>query len=281
MHKPPTDPLFERLQDLRPQLAAHIRLLPQDYRGERWFVLADEAQGRYMRFNTRAYAALGRFNGSSKLSDLFVLINANEHTLTQQELAGLVLQLDNLNALHEALPEDVQAMTGNAGKTSRGQNFNPLAMRFRLFDPDQFLEVAMPWVQPLFSKTAAAFWCVTVVFAALLGITHVTEIEAALNSSLLAPENLLLGWLVFTVMKVIHEFAHAFSVKLWGGEVHEMGISLLVLMPVPYVDASASSAFRDKYRRALVGAIGIIVELWVAALALIVFIGVEPGLVRG
>ncbi|MDH3461967.1 MAG: hypothetical protein OEM00_13560, partial [Burkholderiaceae bacterium] len=65
-----------------------------------------------------------------------------------------------------------------------------------------------------------------------------------------------------------------------GGEVHDMGLMLLVLMPVPYVDASTATVFRSKWRRALIGAAGMVVELFLAALAFYVWLAVEPGLVR-
>ena len=55
---------------------------------------------------------------------------------------------------------------------------------------------------------------------------------------------------------------------------------ILVLVPVPYVDASARPAFRSKWQRALVGAAGMIVEVFLAALALYVWLAVEDGLVR-
>ena len=58
-----------------------------------------------------------------------------------------------------------------------------------------------------------------------------------------------------------------------------MGIMLLVLMPVPYVDASAASSFRSKYKRMLVGAAGIFVELLLAAIALIIWLNIQQGLV--
>jgi len=83
------------------------------------------------------------------------------------------------------------------------------------------------------------------------------------------------------VLKAIHEFGHACAVKAWGGEVHEMGIMLLVLMPVPYVDASAASAFPEKYRRVIVGAGGMVVELFVASIALFFWLEMEPGWMRG
>jgi putative peptide zinc metalloprotease protein len=65
-----------------------------------------------------------------------------------------------------------------------------------------------------------------------------------------------------------------------GGEVHEIGIMFLVFMPVPYVDVSSAWGFRDKRRRMLVGAAGIAVEMFLGALALFVWLSVEPGVVH-
>jgi putative peptide zinc metalloprotease protein len=68
-------------------------------------------------------------------------------------------------------------------------------------------------------------------------------------------------------------------VKKWGGEVHEMGIILLALTPIPYIDATASSSFPDKHRRIGVAAMGMMVELLLASLAMFVWLNVESGLI--
>ena len=62
--------------------------------------------------------------------------------------------------------------------------------------------------------------------------------------------------------------------------VHEFGLMILVFAPLPYVDASAASGFRSKWRRALVGAAGMLVEMFIAALALYVWLAVEPGITQ-
>jgi len=55
---------------------------------------------------------------------------------------------------------------------------------------------------------------------------------------------------------------------------------LLVFMPVPYVEASAASAYRSKYQRIFVSAAGIFAEVFLAALAMILWSYSEPGVMR-
>src|SRR5690606_27080555 len=58
------------------------------------------------------------------------------------------------------------------------------------------------------------------------------------------------------------------------------GLMLLVFMPVPYVDASASARFAGKYQRMLVAASGVMTELFCAAIALFVWLASDNLLVR-
>ena len=85
---------------------------------------------------------------------------------------------------------------------------------------------------------------------------------------------------MFPLIKALHELGHATAKRAGGGEVHDMGVMLLVLMPVPYVDASSANVLRSRWQRALIGAAGMLVELFVAALAFYVWLLVEPGLLR-
>jgi len=113
-----------------------------------------------------------------------------------------------------------------------------------------------------------------------LATAHWRELTESMSDRVLAPRNLLLLALTFPLVKLLHELGHACATKAWGGEVHDMGVMLLVLMPVPYVDATASSAFRETRRRVVVGAAGILVETFVASLALFVWLQAEPGTLR-
>ena len=78
----------------------------------------------------------------------------------------------------------------------------------------------------------------------------------------------------------MHEFGHAFAVRRFGGEVHVMGIMFLIFSPLPYVDATAAWGFRSKAQRVLVGAAGMIVEVFVAACAAVVWANTGPGVLH-
>ena len=131
----------------------------------------------------------------------------------------------------------------------------------------------------LYSRPFLVLWCLLLVLGGLPAGIHWHELIETARVQALTPINLMLLWLIYPVVKLLHELAHAYAAKLYGGEVHEIGIMLLVFMPVPYVDASAATAFRDKRMRMLVGAAGIMAELLLAVLALFLWLLVEPGII--
>lgn len=278
-------PDWSMVKGLVARLGPHIQVSPQCYRGDRWYVLRDTATGRNLRFNSLAYEVLGRLDGNRTLEDICqqqadVLA---EQALTQEEIIQLVAQLLGIDALRTNMPVAAETRLKRAliARRSRWQQklINPLALRLSLFDPDPLLNRTLAWVRPLFSSGCMVLWAVVVVLAGLLALTNGAKLTGAISDNFLAPENLLLLWLLYPLIKACHEFSHAYAVKLWGGEVHEMGITLLVLIPVPYVNASAVWAFRERRKRVLVGAAGIMAELFLASVGLFVWLIVEPGLI--
>ncbi|HET6250101.1 MAG TPA: site-2 protease family protein, partial [Tepidisphaeraceae bacterium] len=124
-----------------------------------------------------------------------------------------------------------------------------------------------------FSKFGAIIWLAVVVSAIVMLVPYWSmpghSLKAAAESSYdlrSNPINALYLWIVFCLIKFVHELGHAFSCRRFGGECHELGIMFLVFIPTPYVDASSAWSFRNKWHRIFVGAAGMIVELFVASL---------------
>jgi len=193
-------------------------------------------------------------------------------------------QLHAADVLQCDIPPDIAELLHRHERTQQKKwqrrLMSVFAWQFPLFDPERLLQTFVSLVRPFFGWGGTVLWLCLVIPAVLIGAAHWSDLTSNIIDRMTTPENLVLLWFLFPIIKALHEFGHAFAVKVFGGEVHEMGIMLLVLSPVPYVDASASSAFPGKWQRVVVGAAGMIVELVIASLAMWVWVSAEPGTVR-
>jgi len=275
-----------RVAGLTPRLRSHAQIHRHEYRGQTWYVLQDRSTERFHRFSPAAYLVIGLMDGRRTVQDVWesACARLGDDAPTQDEVIQLLSQLHQTDVLMCDVPPDAAELLTRHERHTRRQwqsrAFSLFSWRFPLFDPDRLLRFWLPVVRPLIGWAGAILWLAVVGPALILAAVHWADLTSDVLDRMLAPQNLLSLWLLYPVIKVFHEFGHAFVVRAYGGEVHDMGVMLLVLTPVPYVDASAASAFREKRQRILVGAAGILVELFLAALALFLWLSVEPGLTR-
>ena len=279
-------PHWYRVKDLKPQLKKQVQLVNQEYRGQIWHVVRDPASTRSHRFSSNAYEFVRQFDGQLSVEQIWASCNQRlgDDSPSQDELIALLSKLHTADLMQSAVSpalEELLKRGEKRDKAQRNSHFkNPAALRFPLFDPDQFLERTAHWVRPAFAGLPLATIFVLVIIAAVQAGAHWSELSEAITTQALQPYNLLLLVLLYPLVKLLHELGHAYSVKLEGGEVHELGVMLLVLMPIPYVDASASSAFPERHKRVLVSAAGMIVELALSAMAMLLWLTLENGIVR-
>jgi putative peptide zinc metalloprotease protein len=278
------NPSWYHVATLRPRVSAQVRFHRHVYRGEVWYVIQNPTTGRVHRLTPTAHALVMAMNGERTAQEIWdaALSKLGDDAPTQEETIWVMGLLYMADVLRCDVPPDTAELFRRAqerDEKERRSKLNPISFRVPLLDPDAFLTRFKAWAAPCFSRAGVVVWCVVVGIAGLLAIKHAPELAAGARS-LLEPQSFVAFWFAYPFVKVLHELGHAFSVKRWGGEVHEIGILFLVFMPVPYVDASASSVFVGKRRRMAVGAAGIAVELFLAALALFVWLAVEPGWVR-
>ncbi len=279
-------PSWYRVAGLTPRLRSHTEIHRQRFRGQVWYVLQDHQSGRFHRISPAAYLMICLMDGRRTLRQIWELANQRfaDEPPSQDETIQLPAPLHNADLLLGDLPPDM-AELAHRTDTQRRRDLllrlrNPLAVRIPLLDPDRFLYVTAPLIRPLFSLLGFIAWLALVATGIVLAAMHWSELTSNIADRVLGLENIALILIAYPLIKALHELGHGYATKIWGGEVHEIGVMFLVLMPIPYVDASSSSAFREKWRRAAVGGAGIMVEMALAALALIAWINVEPGIVH-
>ncbi|MDB9494560.1 M50 family metallopeptidase [Spirulina major CS-329] len=139
-----------------------------------------------------------------------------------------------------------------------------------LINPDRALTAPAQWLRWIW--TAPVFW-------ALLGFMGFSLVWGLHDSAeLITTGNLL--WqtrgpvlivpfvLLSMVVVTIHELGHALTLKHYGGEVQDMGLLFMCLIPAAYTNSTDSYQLKKKRQRVLVVAAGIICQCVIGAVAL-------------
>ncbi len=159
---------------------------------------------------------------------------------------------------------------------------NVLAIRWRGIDPEPLLRRMEPWTRWLF-RPAFLTVCVALIAWALLLVTLRWETLARRlpeATDLFGMGNLLSLVVVFIVIKVLHEFGHVLTCRHYGGECHELGIQVLMFMPLLYGDVTDAWMVSRRWPRIAISAAGIFVELVLASIATLLWWQSVPGLLN-
>jgi len=275
-----------RIAGLKPRLRSHVQISRHHYRGQLWYVLQDRSNSQNHRFTPEVYFVLSLMDGERNFQAIWNLSleQLGDDAPTQDEMVKLLGQLHSSDLLLCDVSPDTLELFQRFEKKQKvkwkQKLSSPLSIRLPLWDPDDFLERWLFLILPFAGWLGKVIWMTVIIIAVVLTASNWPDLSKGVADRIMAPSNLFLLFFIYPVVKFFHEMGHAFSTKVWGGEVHEMGIMLLVFMPIPYVDASSSWSFRDRKKRIVVGAAGMGVELFLAALALFVWLTVEQGIVR-
>ena len=275
-----------RVAHLAPSLRAQVRVHRHRYRGDVAYVLQDAASNRMLRFTQTSARLFNLMDGHRTVEDIWRILVADSSRAPprQDEVIDLISRAHAFDLVQVDLPPEIAALAERRSKEKnqklRTQVLNPLSIKLPVWDPDRFLSSSLGVVKPLFGWVGFGIWLLAALFAVVQAGEHWADLTNNVHDRLLSLGNLALISLIYPIVKALHELGHGYAVKAHGGQVHEMGVMFIYLMPVPYVEASAANAFADKWQRVTVSAAGIIVETFLASLAMLVWLAVEPGIVR-
>lgn len=275
-----------RVAALCPRVRRQVDFHRQVFRGRVWHVVQDHQSGAFNRLTAQGHYLFGRMDGRHSIETLWqdACQRFPDDPPSQSDVIHLLSQLYQADLITTDNTPDMDELATRAKRQARRQwtsrVSNPLAMRLPLFDPDPFLRRTAWIVAPVFTPLAAGLWLCLMAAAIWLAATNWQDLVVTAGDTALLGSNLLMMSLIYPLIKLLHELGHGYATRHWGGEVREVGFLFLLFVPVPYVDASQSLAFASKWRRAGVASAGIVVELTLAALALIFWLNAEPGLAR-
>lgn len=272
---------WSRVSRLTPTLRAHVEIHRQLYRGEIWHVVSDPITNDFFRLNPVAYHFVGLLDGWRSVDEVWQLTldRFGDAAPTQNEVIGLLGQMNQANLLRVDLPADAEPLLKRSRKRRmqkvRGQLMSIMALKIPLFNPNSMLNWVLPLARPFLNIWGLIAWAALILYSLYVFLPHLNEFLHDVHS-VLNPNNWLWMGLIFVLVKSWHEFGHGVICKRFGGDVPDVGIMFLVLFPAPYVNATSSWNFPNKWNRILVSAAGMIFELMLAAIAAIIWVHSEP-----
>jgi len=151
------------------------------------------------------------------------------------------------------------------------EGFNIFLIPFHVMDPDRFLNRTVKYVRWLWKPQIVAVALVIFVLTASVFVSRFSTIWAQtveLYNFLHKPFwDFLQFFTIMTVIGAIHEFGHAFAIKVFGGDVHDIGFALFYFTPAYYCDTTDAYIFPNKWHRLWVALGGIYLESYICAVA--------------
>jgi putative peptide zinc metalloprotease protein len=151
---------------------------------------------------------------------------------------------------------------------------NPFWMKFPLPGGAKWIE---PWADRLracFSSHAVVAGCLLILAGLVTLVVHWDRFVTSAGD-ILSPANWL--WLLVTwvALKGVHEVGHTIACHRQGAAVRELGVVLILFAPLAYVDVTSCWRLNSRWSRIAVAAAGMYVELVVAAVAVLLWVGID------
>lgn len=249
--------------------------------GEPAWVIQDPVSNRFYRIGWMEYECLLRWPGDP--ARIAADISQATPMVVTAELVQEFVQFLEHNHLLRPSAEGLEKLREQANAPGwrdwRWWLRNYLFVRVPLVRPDRFLDRLLPWVSPLFTRTAL----VLLVCATLLGLVLVMRQWDVFTHSLMdlvSPAGIIGFLLALVLSKTLHEMGHALVATRLGLRVAHMGVAFLVLWPMLYTDTGESWRLRSHRQRLAISVAGVSVELALAGLATLAWALLDDGALR-
>lgn len=256
------------------QLRAELLFDTRKQGGRDIYVIEDTVRCKFYQIGVTEFELVSRLDGKSTVGEVLKQINTIRRTPISEASASQICSWLIQNNLGFATETDSGKRLSAQAKSLQKQKIlslvNPIAIKFKLFNPTQILNSTQKYLQWIFSFQFALVWIATG-FAGLYFLFGNWDKLGQASIGILAEGKWMWMLLVWLVLKAIHEWAHGIACRRYGGDVPEAGLLLLLFTPMPYVNVTSSWRFRNRWHRFVVAVAGMYVELFISFIAMIVW----------
>jgi len=271
---PPLPALREDLQIMRGGAS---------YSGAPTWVLFDPIRNRFFRITFEMFQILSFWNFARTAGALLkTLDNRFGNRMSMDDIGTIVRMLEHNLLL-------VQPTRGAwKGLHERAQPrhswfmrlvHNYLFFKIPLVRPHRFIRATWPYVSMLFSRS----FCIFSIAVGLMGLYLASRQWDAFIGTfpfVFSWEGATISLLSIVFIKCLHELGHAYVAHRFGCRIPTMGVAFMVMIPLLYTDVSDAWKLKSRWSRLRIDSAGMLVELTVAAYALVFWAFVPDGPLR-
>ncbi|QDT13087.1 HlyD family efflux transporter periplasmic adaptor subunit [Planctomycetes bacterium K23_9] len=269
---------------MMPRVRDNISVSVQTYAGETCYVIEDKISSKFYRLGLAEYTFVSLLDGDTTIAEAMgrTASVCGADALSERETGTLCKWLLDSGIATTSQSRSATRQTESRDKDSQKKvlgKANPIMQKLPLVNPMPLLRPIDGVSRQVFSWFGAVIWSVVVTYGAYQLWSHWDQFSQA-GQGLLSSSNwvwLLASWVG---LKLIHEMSHAMACRKYNGNVREAGLVFIVLAPMPYVDVTSIWKLDSKWKRILVSAAGMYAEIFVAAVAAIIWCNTFDPLVK-
>jgi putative peptide zinc metalloprotease protein len=224
---------------------------------------------RYFMIGWSEYEILTRWH----FNDPLMIAKAVSATTTLEVESKDVTKINDFifyNELFEPHSEEEVELIQQHRQQQKSQYAQPrqyLSLIFPLIHPNAFLQKSLWLVKPLASHAAFLLYF-------LLGLVGMYWVNLEWNvfvshfNDLLKIQNLFFFLIAIFVVKLVHEFAHAYAARYYDCDVSAIGVAIIFFRPVLYTDVTDAWRIASKRKRLIIEASGMVAEIAIAFVSL-------------
>ena len=268
------------------RLRTDLVLVEQTYRGELSYIVKDPTTHKYFRFRPVEVAVMRAIQGATTAAEAAAALTEEGIRVTGAAVAKFAEKLKSMGLCERTLRErSVLQMERLRAQRRERLSQGPfrgelLRMRWSMGDPDRFMDRTMPYLRFCFSRTFLAVSLVLFAIQAVILAVKWPEFAASIGDLIhfrASFGDLFILWATGFTIIAIHELAHGYTCKYYGGQVHEIGAMLFYFEPAFFCNVNDAWTFPELKARLWVTAAGSWAQMVVASVAAMIWWAATPG----
>ena len=278
---------FKKESTNRPRLKANLVVRRVVQMGEVNWVVKNPDRTQYYSFDESTWSLIQLFDGTRTIPEIHDAYQAHfsepiapslvpeyEESLRSMDLlekSSVERQLEQLTWIKDARRRTAE---------QKAEGFDIFLIPFHVFDPNEFMNRTQKYVRWIWRPATVFISLVMIALMTGVIVRHfgpIWEQTLELYAFLRKPFwDAVQFFVILCVIGLIHEMAHGYVCKFYGGDVHDIGVALLYFMPAFYCDTTDALLFQNKWHRLWVVLAGMYIEAIICSFAVAAWVASYP-----